>query len=542
VESLSRPRTWLAIAGVLLAAVLAYEFWVWVVERVEVPPNKFLVRIHLWGQDLPVGDILAPNDSYKGIQQEVLAEGRHFLNPLFWSYEVHPVLEVPVGKCAVLTRTFGKEISSDRLERGEFLAEEDERGIVAAPLLPGRYRINPHGYKVDLFDAVQIGAGEVGVRTLKVGKDPRGLPGGVGRGPYVVPDGFRGVQEKPVSNGTYYLNPYAESIVPVQVRSRRVEFTDIAFPSRDGFTLKPHVLVTYRVLPEKAPEMFVMLTKEGKLHQDDANEKQQEENEVLQKVVLPFMRGYVRIEGSKFDARDFLSLRAGPVAPQDFNPRERLQKELMDKVVPMCQRVGLEIESITLAQMEPTDELKTLADQISQRELARVEREKNQDLIAQYKSQQTLEAKKALKEQENAKVAANRDLQVAETAAQQRLEVEEAKLKQDLKNAKIRLEAARSKARSVLAEARAEADVTNRKNEAEVAGLKKAVAGFPNPETYAQYQVLTRLAPRLTEIFASDTSDFARLFAAYLAPPAASGAPVAAGNGGTPPGPMKPAD
>src|SRR5262249_40528536 len=155
------------------------------------------------------------------------------------------------------------------------------------------------------FEAVQIATGEVGVRTLKVGKDPAALKRGPGDSPYVVPDDYRGVQEKPVSGGTHYINPYVESIVPVQVRSRRVEFDNLPFPSRDGFTLKPHVLVTYRLLPEKVPELFVMLTHEGRLHQEDATPEQQERNEILQKVVLPFIRGYVRIEGSKFDARDF---------------------------------------------------------------------------------------------------------------------------------------------------------------------------------------------------------------------------------------------
>jgi len=34
-------------------------------------------------------------------------------------------------------------------------------------------------------------------------------------------------------------------------------------------------------------------------------------------------------------------------------------------------------------------------------------------------------------------------------------------------------------------------------NEAEVSGLKTAIGGFPSPEQFAQYQVLTKLAPAL---------------------------------------------
>ncbi len=548
-EASSRLRRWLWLAGALVAAGLFYEFWHWFVERVEVPQKQFLVRIHKWGEDLPPDTILAPDEEHKGVMNEELPEGRYFLNPLFWTYEIHPVLEVPVGKCAVLTRKFGTAIPADRLSRGDFLAGEGERGIVKDPLLPGRYRINPHACKVEMFDAVQVAAGEIGVRILKVGKDPADLRRGPGDSPYVVPDGFRGVQEKPVSNGTFYLNPYVESIVPVQVRSRRVEFIDVAFPSRDGFTLNPHVLVTYRVLPEKAPELFVMLTREGKLHQEDATQAQQDGNEILQKVVLPFILGYVRIEGSRYDARDFIAAGTGPVAPRDVNPRERLQQELMAKVVPMCQKLGLEIESITLAQMDapaskdaPADEatLGKMARQISDRELARVQREKNQEMLGQYKSEQALKGKEMLAAQEKAKVEAQRDLEVAETLAKQRKEVEKAKLEQDLENAQIRLDAAKSKAKSVLANAKAEADVTLLQNEAEVAGLRTAVQGFPSAEHFAQYHVLQKLAPALGEIFASDNSEFARLFAAYMVPPQArpaAPAPVAAG--GNPPKPAK---
>ena len=108
-------RTW-GVAGVaILAVVVAQQFWHWVVERAEVPPGQFLVRVHLWGQALPPGEVLAPDESYKGIQKDVLPEGRHFLNPLFWSYEIHEMENVDAGHCLVLTRKFGKELSPERL-------------------------------------------------------------------------------------------------------------------------------------------------------------------------------------------------------------------------------------------------------------------------------------------------------------------------------------------------------------------------------------------------------------------------------------------
>jgi hypothetical protein len=53
-------------------------------------------------------------------------------------------------------------------------------------------------------------------------------------------------------------------------------------------------------------------------------------------------------------------------------------------------------------------------------------------------------------------------------------------------------------------------------NEAEISGLKTAVQGFPSVEHFAQFHVLSKVTPALSEIFASDDSEFARLFAAYM--------------------------
>ncbi len=514
-DALRSPALLVKLAAVAALAVGGWLFWHWVVCRVEVPPGHFLVKIHLWGKDLPEGEILAPDDSYKGVLNEEFQEGRYFLNPLAWSYQIHEMVKVPAGKCLVLTRRFGQEIPAERRARGEFLADDGERGIVPEVLQPGNYRVNPYAYTTEPVPATEVHADEVGVLTLRVGKDPRELMRGQKASPYVVPEGYRGVQEKPLSNGTHYVNPYVKQIVPVNVGNSRVELTDIEFPSRDGFELKPHIIVTYRVVPARAPELLVTISDEGELHQGLAP-KDQERNEILQKIILPLVRGYVRIEGSKFDARDFVS-RPADAGPKAEVPREKLQQEVLKKIQPRCQEFGLSVEAVSIDKMDVPPELSAV---IAEREQARITREKNVESIGQYKEQQELKAKEALKQQEEEKVAASSKLVQAEGKAKQRKVTEEARLKQDLANAKLRLDAAREQAKAVRATGKAEADVIMLQNEAEVSGLRKAVQGFPSADYYAQYHVLNKLAPALGEIFASDTSEFARLFAAYLTPPA----------------------
>jgi regulator of protease activity HflC (stomatin/prohibitin superfamily) len=520
VEFLNKPRFWVILGVVGLAGFLLYQLWHWEVERVEVPPGKFLVKVNLWGKDLPDGEIVAPDESYKGIQQKILTEGRHFLNPLLYTYEMQDVVYVPPGQCLVVIRKFGKEIPKERLEQGDFLARDGERGIEEKPRAQGFHRLNKHAYDWKIVDAVKVGGQQIGVRTLKVGKDPRTLQRGEKDTPYLVPDGYRGVQEKPVPPETYLINPFVEDIVPVDLESVTVDFTDIYVPTRDGFIINPHVMIKYRVQPEKAPLLFVTLCDAGKLNQKHATAKDVEGNPILQKVVLPLIRGYVRIEGSKFDARDFIAESTGPRPAGDAgNARHRLQNELLTKVPPLCAEVGVIIEEIALDRLETQGELAELARQITDRELARLKRVQNESLKEQYKTEQELKASEALKQRNQLLVEADTRMKQGEIKAKQRLTVEEETLKQALQNAELQLAAAKERAKAIKATGQAEADVTTLQNEASVSGLRKAIQGFPNADAFAQYNVLMRLAPALSEIFASDTSDFAKLFSSYLTPP-----------------------
>jgi hypothetical protein len=522
------PRFWALAALSVVALIIAQQFWRWEVERTEVPPGKFLILMHRWGQDLPEGEIVAPDDSYKGIMLKELPEGRHFLNPLFWGREIHDRLDVPKDQCLVLTRLYGKEIPHDRLAQGDILAGEGERGIVKDVLGPGSYRLNPHAYSWIQVKAIEVRGDQVGVKCLKVGKDPRTLPPDPQRSAYVVPEGYRGVQETLATSGTYYVNPYVETIIPVEVRSHRVELTDIQFPSRDGFILKPQVLVEYAVQPTKAPELMVRLADEGVLHQEDANPEEQARNEILQKVILPHIRGYARIEGSNFDARDFIITPASATETKKINSREALQRALLAKVKPTCKELGIDIRAVTLADLVPPAEL---AKQISDRELARVEQEKNKVQLRQFKAMQDLRAAEGLKQQAREKVEAETRLIQAKTQAEQLKEVEGSKLKNELERAQLRLEAARQQTRSIMAQGTAEATVIGAQNEAEVAGLRKAIQGFRSVQDYAQYQIMKRLGPALTEIFASDDSDFAKLFSTFMAsPPQMKAATTTAGT------------
>jgi hypothetical protein len=246
--------------------------------------------------------------------------------------------------------------------------------------------------------------------------------------------------------------------------------------------------------------------------------------------MLPHIRGYARLEGSNFDARDFILTDHGADEKKTNNSRVRLQKAIEDKVKPLCAELGVNVLSIRMASMEPPKELTGL---ISDREQARVEQEKLKAQLGQFKSEQQLQAKQAMTHREQERTKAETQLRQEEKLAEQRKEVEEQKLKQELENAGLRLQAAVEEAKAIKSRGKAEAAVIESQNAADVAGLRKAVQGFNGVQNFAQFHVLSKLGPAVSEIFASDDSELARLLTTYLTPPPTmSRAPAgASGNG-----------
>jgi hypothetical protein len=537
---MSLRRSARILVPLLVVGTAAYFLFLWTIARVEVLPDTFLVVTHRWGKSLPDGELVAPDPSYQGIQRKVLTEGRHFLNPLFYTYEVHPIVKVPEKYCAVLIRKSGREIDAERIAKGEFLTRDKfemdptgeigERGIVEQVLGTGKYRLNPHEYEVQIVPAVEIESQQVGVKVNLWGREPAKNR----TNPYVVNDGERGVQKSFVPSGTHYLNPYLTRVVPVDVRSHTVIFEDIEFPSKDGFTIEPRVQVRYKVVPEKAPELFVMLCENGVLYQKDDTVDDQAKNPILQKIILPLIRGYVRIEGSKHDAREYISKpKEEAVAGQKAtNPRERLQEELMTKVRPECEKLGVVIDYIAVGQPKMNTLLEELAQQIREREQSRILRKTNEQKVEQFKQETELKSTEALAQRNKMVIDADTKLEQAKITAERRLQNEKAKIEAELSSAQERLEGSKKRAEAILTAGKAEANIAMAENEATVAELRKAIEGFETPEHFAQYHILLKLSPVLSEVFASDTSDFAKLFSTYLAatPSTKISAPAAAGD------------
>ncbi len=179
--------------GVAVAAVAAWGFWQWAFCRFYVGPNQIAVITAKGGDSLPPGEILA-HEGQRGVQEKVLGEGRHFLNPYLYEHRIFPATLIPPGKVGIVTSKVGKELPS-----GQFLAEAGEKGIWKQVLGPGKYRLNPVGYNVDIVDAISIPVGYAGVITSLSGTQ---APEGHFAGP-----GEKGVRADVLQPGLYYVNP-----------------------------------------------------------------------------------------------------------------------------------------------------------------------------------------------------------------------------------------------------------------------------------------------------------------------------------------------
>src|SRR5262249_33189152 len=147
----------------LVAGCFAFQGWV------SVPQGHFVVLIQKTGTDLRNEQLLATSPEWKGVRLDVLKEGYHFVNPYTYAWtDVMAATVIPEMQVGILTRKYGKPLPPGRV-LGE---NEDEKGILPEPLLPGRHYLNTFAYGIETTPMVRIEPGFMGVVTLLVGKDP----------------------------------------------------------------------------------------------------------------------------------------------------------------------------------------------------------------------------------------------------------------------------------------------------------------------------------------------------------------------------------
>jgi regulator of protease activity HflC (stomatin/prohibitin superfamily) len=464
--------------------------------RIDVPAYHIAVLTRKTGEDIQNDQEVAPNIDHKGLQLDVLTEGRYFRNPYSFDWEVYPMVEVPAGKMGVRIRLYGQDLSY-----GDFVAtEESQKGIVNDVLRPGRYPhnaivkdtngqiINPRRKSdfveiVELHDPITIPAGFKGIVTNLAGPIPQ-EPNRL-----LVEAGERGVQAETLDAGTYYMNPYMYRIEPIDCRSQRFNLSegfDMGFPSKDGFWVSLDGIIEFRVKPAQAAEVYVTY--------NEIENGYEIGEEIIAKVIMPNARSFCRLRGSNSSGRDFIG----------GETRSAFQAAFQEAIRETCGDQGIEIVQALITRIIPPQ---AIAGPVREREIANQQLQQYQQEKLQQEEEAKLATEKALVEQKKRLVEAEREVVKMTTEARKRQEVALAEANRDKEVAAQRLEAAKDKAEAVLAEKRAEAAVIGFENEANAAGWKKAVDALGGDgQAYATYVLYQKLAPGYRSIM-TNTAD-----------------------------------
>ncbi|MEI7435962.1 MAG: SPFH domain-containing protein [bacterium] len=472
----------------LLMGVLAFiPIFVWFFCRIEPGSGQIAILIAKTGENLSSGQIVALTPGQKGIQLEVLPEGRYFRNPYFWDWRMDQITDIPAGKLGVLTRLYGQDLPPNQI-----IADANQKGLLADVLSPGKYRINPYAFRVDLFDAITIRPGFAGVVTSLVGDD---VLSGISTN---KPNGFlvgalmKGVLPTVLDSGSYYLNPYLVSVAEVNLQSQRFEMSGldaINFLTMDGFSVMVEGTIEFALQGENAA---LLTHRVGDM------------NDIIKKVILPRARGFSRIEGSKHPATTFIV----------GETRQQFQKDLELHLRSTCEKWGVSIRSVLIRNISPPEEISSI---IRDREVAVQESRKYDMEIGQAKSKAELVKQEMLARQSGEKVGADTVRIQAVIAAQQEQAVRVVQAQRELGVARIENEAAMAQAKAVMFKAEADAAVVKMQNVAEASVLSSQVQAFSNGLNYARYTFYKKVGPRIDSILSTDQDEgLGTLFRPYL--------------------------
>ena len=388
------------ISAVILIAAAAYGAYLWFFCRVYVPAGMMAVVTAKTGRQPAPGTILV-NEGEKGIRKEVLSEGRYFFDPVLYDIKLCNNIEIPLGKVGIVTSKVGKE-----LPPGEIIAADDTgKGVRKEVLGPGVYRLNPEGYQVEIMDAINIPPGYVGIVTGQTGKAPqpgkfassgeKGVmqdilqPGLYYINPYafqinVIEIGMNqvtmsgnakgasvvsGRSQLAAANST--LQSMASNTLKFQTELRRQTVRPVAkkrmlsvqksraravrqsedaavpaaakdyavpsqifglsraveFPSRDGFKVLLDMTVEFELLPEKISLLYMLY---GDLPQ------------VVEKILLPQVLSVSRLKGSSYRAQDFIM----------GDGREKFQLDLRNELVKTLESKNIVVHNAIIRNVE----------------------------------------------------------------------------------------------------------------------------------------------------------------------------------------------
>ncbi len=341
----------------------------------KIPAGRLLGQKTEGHSSFENGEMFLMNKGQKGPQIEILLPGTYRINTDLFHVEIQSATIIPASKVGLVTALDGDPLPeaeyvaksvvghNDYQDASKFLTAGGQRGPQFDVLKPGTYYINPMIFKIELDDVAVVERGQVAVVVSNVGEEPiqvrtaieqtakdeNAILGSsaykeiesrlnIGIERYVVPKGFRGIQQEVAGPGFYYLNRRAYIAYVIDTtnitidwdNSQETRFDPLKVISRDGFEISVSVKVVIRVRPDQAP---YMVAKIGSI-----------ENLIVH-VIHPMIDSSFRNQASSTSAMNFM---------QD---RQDEQRKAEDRAKAELEKYHVECVSVLICQINLPQEL-----------------------------------------------------------------------------------------------------------------------------------------------------------------------------------------
>ena len=402
------------LAGLIIAASLqpqarALRTFAWALAAIVLIASFTLASFRYVGEDvmgvvsknigfksLPPGKIIA-TEGEKGPQAAILPPGWH---PWYWPFiydiDMAPITMIPEGQVGLLSTSDGLPLPPDSTFAPEwdaadvgkmagdatyFLTEgKGHKGPQSTVLPPGKYRINPKLFTVEIKPTTTIEKATVGVVKSNVGETPKTPAAQLAAGAdhdvnKLVENGKRGIWKNPYLPGQKNINTNAFQVTPISTMTHVVQYTlaqgqragideesEIMVRTSDGFTFPVDVRLEYSIQPQDAPLVVAMFG---------------DDKELLRAVMNSDVRGIFRNNAENMKALDYVKQRS----VQEEQCKKKLQEVLSKK--------GITVVEVRIGDVGDENSLGPLLKTQTNREIAVQEQEtyKQQQLTAMQKKE-----------------------------------------------------------------------------------------------------------------------------------------------------------
>jgi len=370
-----------------------------------ISPGRLLGQSVSGHSNFENGQAFLENGGQKGPQMDILHPGTYRINTDLFKVDIRNATVIPADKVGLVTALDGsplpegefiaKSVSGhdDYQEAQAFLQAGGQRGPQFDVIHPGTYYINHLMFKVEPDDMLEVQRGEVAVIISNVGKEPteemknkqiagenEDLPGvKTAMELYVVPHGYRGIQQEVIGPGRSYLNRRA--FIPhiinttdqtLEWESRKgARFDNLKVISNDGFVLDVNIKVVFRIRPEQSP---YMVAKVGST-----------ENLILN-VIYPMIESQFRNQAASISAMNFMLNREEEQDTAEMRIRSNLINYHVECVtVLICQVILPDELMLTQTRRIIAEQQKQMYAKQQEAEFARVDTEKTRATADQQK-------------------------------------------------------------------------------------------------------------------------------------------------------------